>query len=61
MIKWTKDKVAGLSPRARGNLGYKIDRDPGPGPIPASAGEPQGMILGSDYLGAYPRERGGTP
>ena len=50
----------GLSPLARGNHGCTTHSGVGGGPIPACAGEPQGLIPHHREAGAYPRLRGGT-
>ena len=55
-----KNRGLGLSPLARGNLGFDHGGDLVRGPIPARAGEP--LVLGLPIIaaGAYPRSRGGT-
>ena len=50
----------GLSPQARGNHSYKVDRLTGDGPIPAGAGEPGQRPDSTRRQRAYPRRRGGT-
>ena len=53
-------KMAGLSPRTRGNLIWRKVGQPISGSIPANAGEPRPLGQGQPASGVYPRERGGT-
>ena len=53
-------RVAGLSPRVRGNPADKPQDIYKRGPIPASAGEPTMLALPFRVCRAYPRECGGT-
>ena len=50
----------GLSPRVRGNRARHRGPEPGPGSIPACAGEPEGALLLARVRGVYPRVCGGT-
>jgi len=50
----------GLSPRTRGSPRGWAGADPGDGPIPADAGEPQVQSVLLEAKGAYPRGRGGA-
>ena len=50
----------GLSPRVRGNLGYRQPHIVGGRSIPASAGEPYGGPMQNQAIAVYPRECGGT-
>ena len=50
----------GLSPRRRGNLGRIGPAPLAVGPIPAQAGEPNGISATMDAPRAYPRAGGGT-
>ena len=51
----------GLSPHARGNRDRLVRGEHSHGPIPACAGEPEGIVPWCQAPGAYPRMRGGTP
>ena len=50
----------GLSPLARGNLVYALERSGRLRSIPACAGEPVGGQRGAPIARVYPRLRGGT-
>ena len=52
--------VWGLSPRVRGNPGWRIDASPTDRSIPACAGEPRQSAAVSRQAGVYPRVCGGT-
>ena len=54
-------KIAGLSPRVRGNRVVDGCKVSGPGSIPACAGEPRPKQAGPGQRGVYPRVCGGTP
>ena len=51
---------AGLSPHVRGNLRGVEVGGPGPGSIPARAGEPRPSAASCSATGVYPRTCGGT-
>ncbi len=55
-----EDAGWGLSPRARGNRQKLSADDWKHGPIPACAGEPLVRGERDQFVGAYPRVRGGT-
>ena len=50
----------GLSPRVRGNRLDKVGTAAHIGPIPARAGQPEGVALRLHDIGAYPRACGAT-
>ena len=50
----------GLSPRMRGNRCWPSISDGPVGPIPAYAGQPMGMLIGTAFNRAYPRVCGAT-
>ena len=50
----------GLSPLARGNQQMIACVKASEGSIPACAGEPDDDLLAPEYVGVYPRLRGGT-
>ena len=54
------ERVAGLSPLARGNPITETVDGAIQGPIPARAGEPLHDLVTLDAMRAYPRSRGGT-
>ena len=56
-----QEKVMGLSPRVRGNLGAPRPAVPPPRSIPACAGEPRPALVPASSLEVYPRVCGGTP
>ncbi len=60
MITLLQIQWRGLSPLARGNLGWICVHLFAPGPIPARAGEPRLDYFVDVSSGAYPRSRGGT-
>ena len=55
-----RKKVAGLSPRVRGNLGSMVLVRTTFGPIPACAGQPKQCTQDTGLTGAYPRVCGAT-
>ena len=55
-----RGRVAGLSPRVRGNPPLLASRPDLKGSIPARAGEPACTIVGRCHLQVYPRACGGT-
>ena len=54
-------RIAGLSPRVRGNPPEEKEITPCPRSIPACAGEPDRGAAGGRQCGVYPRVCGGTP
>ena len=52
--------MRGLSPRTRGNRGWRVALPGRQGPIPADAGEPASPNNANFRQRAYPRGRGGT-
>ena len=60
MINWMLRARQGLSPLARGNPQEASGNQIVQGPIPARAGEPPMSTKQDNFLGAYPRSRGGT-
>ena len=55
---WWGMAEAGLSPRVRGSRIMATNRIPKERSIPASAGQPHGIMSGSDTVWVYPRECG---
>ena len=53
-------RLAGLSPRVRGNLSDQRPQVVGNGSIPARAGEPSAILPASSGCAVYPRACGGT-
>ena len=59
-FRGTERALRGLSPRVRGNPGYRIRFDNPLGSIPARAGEPNATPSTSTTATVYPRACGGT-
>ena len=60
MVMRNTEYEKGLSPLARGNLRGRRAVLAFVGPIPARAGQPEGVEVAAEVFGAYPRSRGAT-